>query len=96
MTILRHDEDNTVPDFNARRLLRKITSVHCPLPAPNATRQSGSEPQSALLIQRLTGMVTNRAARDHGARRNGCKVNASQGGTCSARSGNPHITRAEL
>jgi hypothetical protein len=59
----RYDKNESAPKLNLRRLLRKIASVHCPLPAHKSTRRV-SERETASLIQSglnaLIDMVSTR------------------------------------
>jgi hypothetical protein len=59
----RHDKNESAPKLNLRRLLRKIASVHCPLPAHKSTRRaSGTETASLIQsgLNALTDMVFTR------------------------------------
>jgi hypothetical protein len=87
----RHDKNESAPKLNLRRLLRKIASVHCPLPAHKSTRRaSGTETASLIQsgLNALIDMVSTRPPGAPGASGSQRIANARQLGP--TRSGNLH------
>jgi hypothetical protein len=57
MRARRSNEGKSAPKLNLRRLLRKIASVHCPLPAHKSTRRASGTETASLIQSGLNALI---------------------------------------